>query len=224
MCCCLQLDPLALQPKSFTMLKLFVLPSWLDNIKVDNLNGSITNSDLDCAGLLFLYLIMDGVCSVELGSHVDACNGCQYLTKGMEKTQEREFLYHYTLIMSYYYKSILSIHQCCTLLRGLSSQWCLVNHIHPPCSCCLNLWSVVLTIDKCHELIIIIGIGSDGFVGSFLLLQEQRWLGQYFPSLPRVFCSSDRILYAIIVGSSGEDQGSSSILTLCRVCFGLVKS
>ena len=48
---------------------------WPDDIKADlvsehNPNGRITNSDLEMAGLLMLWLVMENVCDVESGTHV----------------------------------------------------------------------------------------------------------------------------------------------------------
>ena len=47
---------------------------WPDDIKADiitddNPKGRITNSDLECAGLLLLWLIMEDVCPLESGDH-----------------------------------------------------------------------------------------------------------------------------------------------------------
>ena len=40
-----------------------------DLVSEDNPNGSITNSGLEMAGLLMLWLVMENVCYVELGTH-----------------------------------------------------------------------------------------------------------------------------------------------------------
>ena len=43
---------------------------WPDDIKQLYKTGSITNSDLECAGLLLLWLIMEDVCPLKVGSRV----------------------------------------------------------------------------------------------------------------------------------------------------------
>ena len=48
---------------------------WPDDIKAEinsdsNPTGKLTNSDLECAGLLMLWLVMEDVCSIESGDHV----------------------------------------------------------------------------------------------------------------------------------------------------------
>ena len=48
---------------------------WPDDIKREivsdsNPNGKITNSDLECAGLLMLWLVMEDVCNITSGTHV----------------------------------------------------------------------------------------------------------------------------------------------------------
>ena len=48
---------------------------WPDDIKAeinskDNPNGKLTNSDLEMAGLLLLWLIMEDVCEIKSGTHV----------------------------------------------------------------------------------------------------------------------------------------------------------
>ena len=50
---------------------------WPDDIKAElqsesNPNGTLTNSDLECAGLLMLWLVMEDVCDIESGDHVAA--------------------------------------------------------------------------------------------------------------------------------------------------------
>ena len=48
---------------------------WPDDVKADiiterNPNGRITNSDLEMAGLLLLFLVMEEACQLQLGSHI----------------------------------------------------------------------------------------------------------------------------------------------------------
>ena len=48
---------------------------WPDDIKREivsdaNPNGKLTNSDLECAGLLMLWLVMEDVCDITTGTHV----------------------------------------------------------------------------------------------------------------------------------------------------------
>ena len=41
-----------------------------DLVSADNPNGRIANSDLECAGLLLLWLVLEEVCNLTVGSHV----------------------------------------------------------------------------------------------------------------------------------------------------------
>ena len=43
---------------------------WPDDIKAAFARGDITNSDLECAGLLLLWLVMEAVCPLKVGSRV----------------------------------------------------------------------------------------------------------------------------------------------------------
>ena len=48
---------------------------WPDDIKCEiisnsNPSGKLTNSDLECAGLLMLWLVMEDVCDITTGTHV----------------------------------------------------------------------------------------------------------------------------------------------------------
>ena len=48
---------------------------WTDDIKCEiisnsNLSGKLTNPDLECAGLLMLWLVMEDVCNITTGTHV----------------------------------------------------------------------------------------------------------------------------------------------------------
>ena len=43
---------------------------WPEDIKAVFARGEITNSDLECAGLLLLWLVMEEVCPLEIGSRV----------------------------------------------------------------------------------------------------------------------------------------------------------